>query len=362
MPGLPPNPSLEQLKKQAKALLKAHRAGEPEARSRLRTSVPQLTSASDAAVRVEKFSLRDAQTVIAREYGFEHWQALEVHVASPPGDDSVAVLGFLEAVCKRDVGALKAALDADLVHLRFDYSLMDLKGEPFRAAVREGRVEGNEMMTALHVMALTRLHGEEDDERARMHRILELLLERGADINAKGRIEGCHYAISMACWEGHITTVKLLLEHGADITGEAGREALFAHGRFETIDLLAQYGAEVPPRAWLLAGEKDHLLQMIDADPSLLNAVDDKGCTLLTTAFEAWSPNYEIINALVERDAAVDVFAAAGLNDVARLEKLYRSADENGYSPLWYAVKGNALEAAELLCSKGAKPEEGSIR
>lgn len=40
---LPPDPSLEQLKKQAKALLAAHRAGDAAAVSRLRSHVPQLS-------------------------------------------------------------------------------------------------------------------------------------------------------------------------------------------------------------------------------------------------------------------------------------------------------------------------------
>ena len=39
--NLPPNPNLGQLKKQAKDLLRAHKAGDPEAVSRLRASVPE---------------------------------------------------------------------------------------------------------------------------------------------------------------------------------------------------------------------------------------------------------------------------------------------------------------------------------
>jgi len=42
--SLPPNPNLDQLKKHAKALLKAHQSGDAESVSRLRASVPQLAS------------------------------------------------------------------------------------------------------------------------------------------------------------------------------------------------------------------------------------------------------------------------------------------------------------------------------
>lgn len=78
---LPPQPSLEHLKKQAKGLLKAHKAGDPEAAARFRASLPPLSKASDAEVARSKLSLRDAQMVIAREYEFESWADLRSHVA-----------------------------------------------------------------------------------------------------------------------------------------------------------------------------------------------------------------------------------------------------------------------------------------
>jgi hypothetical protein len=77
---LPPNPSIDQLKKQAKSLLKAHRSGDIETISRLRASVPKLATASDAEIQEAKFALLDAQRVIACEYGFASWSALEHHV------------------------------------------------------------------------------------------------------------------------------------------------------------------------------------------------------------------------------------------------------------------------------------------
>ena len=73
---LPPQPSLEQLKKRAKTLLKAHQSGNHETVSRLRSMVPKLAAASDAEILAAKFSLLDAQLVIAREYGFDNWNQL----------------------------------------------------------------------------------------------------------------------------------------------------------------------------------------------------------------------------------------------------------------------------------------------
>src|SRR5262249_45396333 len=69
--NLPDRPNLEHLKKQAKSLLHAARAKEPEALQRLRIlPAPPAT----------EVALHDAQSVIAREYGFKSWNELREHV------------------------------------------------------------------------------------------------------------------------------------------------------------------------------------------------------------------------------------------------------------------------------------------
>ena len=78
--SLPLRPSLEHLKKQAKALLKAVNKGDRDAALRLRSSRPALANASDAEIATAKLSLRDAQAAIAREYGFERWSDLKQRV------------------------------------------------------------------------------------------------------------------------------------------------------------------------------------------------------------------------------------------------------------------------------------------
>ena len=74
MPNPPTgNPSLENLKKQAKTLLKACRAGAPEALARLRAAHPQyahLTQTQRSAILPR---LTDCQLVLAREAGFDSW-------------------------------------------------------------------------------------------------------------------------------------------------------------------------------------------------------------------------------------------------------------------------------------------------
>ncbi len=73
---LPTRPRLEQLKKQAKELLKSYKANDGETLALARTHVPRLAEKSDAEIAQERFVLQDAQYVIAREYGFATWDAL----------------------------------------------------------------------------------------------------------------------------------------------------------------------------------------------------------------------------------------------------------------------------------------------
>ena len=77
---LPPNPSLEYLKSQAKQLLKAHKEGALDAFQRIRTFFPKLADATDIEIQQTTFGLQDAQLVIAREYGFASWTRLKEEV------------------------------------------------------------------------------------------------------------------------------------------------------------------------------------------------------------------------------------------------------------------------------------------
>lgn len=84
--ALPVRPSLEHLKAQAKDLLAALRAGDPEAAARFRDALPRT---------VEEAKLHDAQSVIAREYGFASWAKLREHVESIPSPETIRTLTAL---------------------------------------------------------------------------------------------------------------------------------------------------------------------------------------------------------------------------------------------------------------------------
>jgi catechol 2,3-dioxygenase-like lactoylglutathione lyase family enzyme len=76
MPGLE-NPKLENLKKQAKQYLRWHRERYYPVAARIRAALPRFRQFSDAQVLDATFKLADAQELVARERGFEGWQALK---------------------------------------------------------------------------------------------------------------------------------------------------------------------------------------------------------------------------------------------------------------------------------------------
>lgn len=94
---LPAKPNLEHLKSQAKDLLDAHRRGEPEAMSRIRAAVPAFASRSNADIARMPFALHDAQSAIAREYGFASWAELRTRVTAEP-EPSTTEAAFAQAI------------------------------------------------------------------------------------------------------------------------------------------------------------------------------------------------------------------------------------------------------------------------
>ncbi len=100
--SLPLHPSLAQLKLQANELRRACREGSRAAASRVVAHHPLLKGRPLESVFEKPLALADAQRVLAREYGFDHWALLKHHVEvagrvaefkpHPRFDDAVAAL------------------------------------------------------------------------------------------------------------------------------------------------------------------------------------------------------------------------------------------------------------------------------
>lgn len=187
---LPPRPSLEQLKNQARTLLKAHRAGDAQTLDRIRENHPRLRNSGAAEIAKFPLTLAGAQLVIASEYGFTTWARLKAHVAAQRPDRSVGELveSLRQAAGRGDIERLNGLLDAH----------PELIDEPGGQGVR----------TALHQAVF-----------GKSEAAVRLLLDRGANPNI--RCEGDNaYPLHFAAEKNLVPIIHLLVEHGADTVGE----------------------------------------------------------------------------------------------------------------------------------------------
>jgi Ankyrin repeats (3 copies) len=106
MTNLPDRANLAHLKKQAKDLIRLYRDGNPEAITQFREALPAAAGLSDEEIAALRLRLHDAQSCVARSYGFASWADLRsyVEVQSTSRDDHAArVLHWLRLVYSGDV-------------------------------------------------------------------------------------------------------------------------------------------------------------------------------------------------------------------------------------------------------------------
>jgi uncharacterized glyoxalase superfamily protein PhnB len=77
-------PNLENLKKQAKLLLRWHRERHYPVAVQIREHLPRFANRPDAEILAASFRLSDAQELVARQEGFDSWQALKTGVSAEP--------------------------------------------------------------------------------------------------------------------------------------------------------------------------------------------------------------------------------------------------------------------------------------
>ncbi|HSS83700.1 MAG TPA: VOC family protein [Reyranella sp.] len=73
-------PNLENLRKQAKLYVRWHRDGHHPVAAQIRAVLPRFKDLTDRQILDRDFKLSDAQELVARQTGFESWQALKTGV------------------------------------------------------------------------------------------------------------------------------------------------------------------------------------------------------------------------------------------------------------------------------------------
>jgi len=271
--SLPARANLEQQRKLAKELLAAFHRGDDDARVRVRAELPDK----------QRIVLADAQFVLAREYGFESWNALREHLESRAVDALPPVEQFKRAVERGDAAALRQVLQ---------------RHASARAAI-------NETMFAFGGTALTSTGDGNVD-------VVDVLLEFGADPNRKsdwwaGGFHPLHGATGVVA--------ERLLAAGAipDACGAAN---------IDRLDIVARLISEDPKRVHERGGDGKtplHFARSREVVDLLLGAgadIDTRDIDHRSTPAE-WmigdTSRLELARYLVERGAAVDIFLAAAL-------------------------------------------------
>jgi ankyrin repeat protein len=393
--SLPAAPSLEQLRKQAKDLLRAHRAGDPEAVARVAAHHPHPD---------EPLKLTGAQLVIAREHGFPSWPRLGAYV------ERVAAYGpELEHAYHEDLDyyegrafGLRASAEdgtpgataaferwhapvteagaravvarahgfASWQALRRHVAGLRDAGEPFARAYRA--IEAHDV-EALRVQldrfpGLVAAKGTNGNDLLGMagatcdERLVALLLERGADPNA-ANAHGWT-PLHQAGYSGLPPLARMLLDAGARpdmfARGDGGTPLVIAlfWGHRQTAELLAEHG--VHPRNLRAAaglGRVDLVDELLPADGRLApEAGAHRGFYRPHSGFPHWEPRddpQEVVDealAWAARNDAVEVLDVLVARGADLEADVYR-----GSALMWAAAEGKVAAVRRLL-ALGADP------
>lgn len=184
-----------------------------------------------------------------------------------------------------------------------------------------------------------------------------MLLAKNASINVQNKFG--YTAISEACYQGHITVVQYLLDHGADLKISTQRSCTPLHlaairGRPNIIKLLFDHGANVDPLN-------------NDGDSPLIAC-----CSMKSSGMEACGGRAlftESISLLLQRHADINLKSRTGhtallfasLNGHLEIVQLLLdhnadidAVDFQGLSSLHLACSGNHSKIVRLLLRRGA--------
>jgi ankyrin repeat protein len=291
---LPARPNVEHLKNQARTLLR--QAGEPSAVARF----------AAVGVNSDKPKLADALHVIAREYGFDTWPALKLHVDLAAED---AVEALTAAVRANSAPAVREILTR---HPSLRSSLNEpLPNYGFAAPALLSAVihQNREMVDALLDA------GANIDERSRWWaggfgvldtagpQLAEYLISRGAtiDIHAAARL-------------GKTVRVRELLQLDPQLVharGGDGQLPLHFARTVEIAALLLDHGAEIDARD-------------IDHEST---AAQYMACS---RDYGEWHEPYrhEVARFLISRGAETDLMMASAIGDLALVERILNDDPE----------------------------------
>ena len=349
--SLPERPDLDQLKTQAKDLLKQIRAGAPEAVAR----VPQNELAG--------FALADAQRIIAREYGFPNWMKFKQHVETR--NPTTTGRALVQAALRGQADAVADILREYPRLSRGSIHVVAALGDP--TGVRDWLLHdpklavtrGRESKWSPILFACVGRVGGDDAARAEC---VKQLLAAGADANDYWTDEAFPDAKLPALYgatgvNNYPLTARALLAASANPDDDESVYHAAEHAHFESLEVLKEFGANLSHSAAKFGGNTPlyFLFEVIGG-----GMTREKGARWLLE--HGANPNVPCrdlqetaFQAAVRRGYSVDLIQLM-LNCGA--DPALRRAD--GRNALALAVRGGHAEVAAVLRARGV-PEEVSL-
>ena len=180
MATLPPHPDLDQLRRQAKELLRAARAGQPDALARIGRVSGELV-------------LAGAQLALAREYGFASWPALHEAVDARTREVAEQAREFVAVSVADWTGRAARMLETTSELAGHDFATAVVLGDAARVRTElerdprlATRIDESTGWTALHAVCSSRWHHLDPARTDGLAEVARLLLDAGADPAAVG--------------------------------------------------------------------------------------------------------------------------------------------------------------------------------
>jgi catechol 2,3-dioxygenase-like lactoylglutathione lyase family enzyme len=133
-------PNLENLKKQARLILRWHRDRYYPVAAQIRAVLPRYRQLSDAEILAARFTLSDAQEFVAKQQGFESWQALKTEVDAMPKSAEKAQSKPVISATAAELFVSDITASCDFFTQKLGFSIVFVYGEPpFYAQVKRDR-------------------------------------------------------------------------------------------------------------------------------------------------------------------------------------------------------------------------------
>ncbi len=201
------------------------------------------------------------------------------------------------------------------------------------------------------------------------------LLDSGVDVNARNKYG--RNALGEAVVYDHIAVLKLLLEHGANVSGSHGQIALDVachKGNMDAVKLLQDYGVKMTLPAAASLGDLKQVEELIEKGhpldeesfgmTALSAAIRKRNADVVTLLFDKGLD----VNATTSRRTALEMACEAGdifildlllergahVNQLLGLTAEVKSVDPCRMTALMYAAYKGNLDLVELLVARGA--------